>query len=236
MVELLLDLGADVSALSLDGLGPLKLALVYGYESIVRLLLERDVSAPARAEGWTGLHLATFLGDESSVRTELEHGADTNSKDKNGMTALHWAVVQGYENVVPLLLEYNADVAAKDHEGQTALHRAVSKKNEKIVRALLLGGSERNATDLHGWTPSHVARMYGNDNMRDVILEGNGNSMSETPIAEAPSRWVTTEESLGITITKDGLTAMTGKIGLLPFSNLARPDECLTQKTAVHQN
>ena len=212
-VALLLDLGASPSTISPDGVTVLYRAMDRGDDPMVDLLVRRCSDAFVGLQGWTRLHLAALSGDESTVREQLEQGADINVRDRSGLMALHWAAIRSHEDVVQLLLEMNTEVHAKDNEGMTALHHAASRGNERTVKALLEKGAERDVTDLHGWTPFQIAQMYNNDDIHNTLSEDNETVM-RTRSGLAPSRWVKAIDSSGTKISEDGLTAMVGKTGL----------------------
>jgi len=69
MAQLLIDLGAKVSAADRDGWTPLHRASHEGHEAVARLLVGRgaDVSA-ADKDGWTPLHRATQIGHMAVAR------------------------------------------------------------------------------------------------------------------------------------------------------------------------
>ncbi|KAK1470228.1 hypothetical protein CTAM01_16892 [Colletotrichum tamarilloi] len=71
------------------GRTPLLLAVLYGREAVVRLLLDRDANTEATDEwGRTSLLWAIEKGDEAVVQLLLNHGANTEAADKWGRTSL----------------------------------------------------------------------------------------------------------------------------------------------------
>ncbi|KAI8712436.1 NACHT domain-containing protein [Fusarium sp. LHS14.1] len=102
----------------------------------VRIALDWDRSTPRGIQawlsrktinsidnGWTPLQWAVLGGDEGTVRTLLDSGADINARDGLNETALVGAVRQGCEPIVRLLLKRGADVnATTKHEDLTLLH------------------------------------------------------------------------------------------------------------------
>ncbi|MCJ1478906.1 hypothetical protein MMC13_007590 [Lambiella insularis] len=96
-LELLINSGADVSAIGDNGITPLTCALVrYGddevkYEEVCRVLIQAmvvagaDLSVPSEVptgSGMTPLHLAVDLKAESIVRLLIENGADISALDE----------------------------------------------------------------------------------------------------------------------------------------------------------
>ncbi|EGD75621.1 hypothetical protein PTSG_06688 [Salpingoeca rosetta] len=99
--------------------------------------------------GCTALHVACRVNNpQPLVDVLLEHGADTNARDRLGQTPLMYAVVAGIPSVVERMLLHGADPAiVSARSGQTALHMAVhqclqaqaaAKKARAAVLQLLL--------------------------------------------------------------------------------------------------
>ena len=222
MVALLLDLGANLSAPSSDGLTAIHVAMDCEDNSIMDLSMRRCSDTYVGQRGWTRLHLAAINGNKESVRQQLEEGADRAARDQKGLMPLHWAAAQSHEEVVQLLLEMNTEIDEKDDEGMTALHHAASKDNVRIVRALLEKGAKRDVTDLHDWTPSMIAQMYAKDDICNTLLGGTETTtMPGTRAGLTPSCWVKEIGPSNITISKDRLTVISGKVEMLP--NLSSP-------------
>lgn len=217
MVELLLDLGASLSAPASERLTAIHLAMNREDKSIMDLFVRRCGDTNGGQRGWTRLHLAAINGDKESVRRQLEQGADKAARDQRGLMLLHSAVAQSNEEMVQLFLDIYTDIDLKDDEGMTALHHAASKDNVRIVRALLEKGAVRDVTDLYGWTPYMIAQMFAKDDICSVLLDGTETTtMPGTRAGVTPSCWVKSIGSSGITISKDGLTAISGKVEMLP--------------------
>ncbi|KAH8153086.1 uncharacterized protein LAJ45_02673 [Morchella importuna] len=111
----------------------LHIAVEFGHEPVVRLLLEKgaDISS-TDSSGWNALHHAVSKGHEPVVQLLLEKGADISSTDSSGWNALHHAVSKGHELVVQLLLEKGADISSTNNSGWNALHRAASDGHEPV--------------------------------------------------------------------------------------------------------
>ena len=102
----LVDLGADVAAISMDPLRnqPLHAAATSGHAEIVRLLLDRGADPRAEQTGqWTALHGAAERGHAGVVALLLERGADPQATSYSGATPLSLARDRGHPAVVALL-------------------------------------------------------------------------------------------------------------------------------------
>ena len=105
-VEMLLAKGANVSALSVNGLRntPLHAALAGQAKDLVGLLLDGGTDPNAAdANGNTLLHLAAFLGDLDVIQMLLARGAQPSRKNENGTTPADLAAGQGHEEATRFL-------------------------------------------------------------------------------------------------------------------------------------
>ncbi|MBN2096049.1 tetratricopeptide repeat protein [Candidatus Peregrinibacteria bacterium] len=85
---------------------------------------------------WNGLMMATFSGNENSVRRFLKQGIDVNEADETGYTPLMLAAENDFDHIVEILIEYNADSSLKDKKNETALDKARKMGYVKIIALL----------------------------------------------------------------------------------------------------
>jgi ankyrin repeat protein len=171
---MLIERGADVSALDKYGHTPLHLASKAGKLEVARMLIERgaDVSAQDKG-GQTPLHLASHVGRRPEVaRMLIERGADVSAQNKDGQTPLHLAsqagqqagqpmsvfpdLDTGHPDIARMLIEHGADVSAQDEDGQTPLHLASQKGRLEVARMLIERGASVSAQNKDGQTPLHL--------------------------------------------------------------------------------
>ncbi|HKE57707.1 MAG TPA: ankyrin repeat domain-containing protein [Pyrinomonadaceae bacterium] len=111
VVELLIDYGADINAVSKNNFmaTPLQSALAMGWTDAAKLLIARNANVNCcGAEGGSPLHEAAGNGQLELAKLLLDHGANVNAKDDHGKTPLSIA------------LEYKQTEMAKflrDHKG-----------------------------------------------------------------------------------------------------------------------
>ncbi|MEN8220380.1 MAG: ankyrin repeat domain-containing protein [Pseudomonadota bacterium] len=131
-------------------------------------------------------------GDFQQLQTQLQKGADINSKDTNGSNLLHIAALNGSYDIVNLLIEKGIDINAKT-KGWTALeiafaqnHRELAKllleassgfleaaKNgdEQQIKTLLEKGADINRTDTEKWTALHQAAFNGHTEIAKYLIQ-----------------------------------------------------------------
>lgn len=153
MVRLLLDHGADVNSIQVDGKTPLMLAAKsvmashYGgsYAEVVELLLEKGSNVHVRDEdGNTALHWAVASDSEidrtAMVKLLLDKGADVNAKGYVWPPIIS-ASYKGHTEVVRLLLDRGADIKPQDRDGHNALHYAAEQGHKEVEQLLLAKGA-----------------------------------------------------------------------------------------------
>ena len=112
-------------------------------------------------DGWTPLHLATFMGARDSTLVLIGLGAPLEAESQNPMsnTPLHAGIAGAAgENLAPLLIALGANVHHVGGSGVNALHLAASRGFENLCRLLLARGVDRNATIEDGKTATEIAR------------------------------------------------------------------------------
>jgi len=164
-----------------------------GLHDIVQfLVVERSQNVNAR-----GLHLeetplsvASREGHSEVARVLLEHGADTETRDKYNYSPLEWSSQKGHVEVVRVLLENHADVNFSTENKWTALHSASWSGQVAVARVLLGNGADPNGKTTYNETPLHLAC---NEGVTRILLEYGAdpnarNSKNWTPLHRALER------------------------------------------------
>ncbi|KAL3319329.1 hypothetical protein Ciccas_002011 [Cichlidogyrus casuarinus] len=215
VVELLLQLGADVHAKDKGGLVPLHNASSYGHTKVAELLLLSGANVN-ETDLWryTPLHEAAIKGKFEICRLLLKFGADRTKKNRDGLMpinlikevdqdlkdlfrgdeALLEAAKKGNLNKVRRLLTPD-NINCRDVFGRnsTPLHLASGYNNLEIVEFLLQNGADANAQDKGGLIPLHNASSYGHVDVAAMLIH-HGTSVNAvdkwgyTPLHEAAQK------------------------------------------------
>ncbi|KAJ8687902.1 hypothetical protein QAD02_023697 [Eretmocerus hayati] len=122
-VKLLVDCGANITALNARRLSPVHLAYRFQNFELLQVLLSAHTyygANPVNPEGLSHFHIACTVNDSCVVEGFLQRGVDVNvqvpldSFNYPGFTPLHFAVEQSNLSVVRLLLMNDADVKLMD--------------------------------------------------------------------------------------------------------------------------
>ena len=91
-VKLLVDYGADITALDITRSTPLHVASSSGHLEVLRILVESGADVNARnVTHLTPLHIASLEGNAETVQLLIERGADVTAQDWKNSTPLHSA-------------------------------------------------------------------------------------------------------------------------------------------------
>lgn len=139
IVELLINAGADVNAVSDMGMTAIELA---GYsQNTFDVLLAagaRTASGEIPSEpefAVPPLLMAICINQIDEIRMLIERGEDIEERNEHGETYLFFAVALGNPEIVQLLLEYGAEVNAISNNGQTPYDLALTEEIQAILRA-----------------------------------------------------------------------------------------------------
>ena len=157
--------GADVNAVSGEGMTPLML-------SFRPLILPPTTSGPdpaavevAKARRERKLRIARLL---------LDHGADLAPVNRDGMTALHYLVLM-YDEEPPVLetlqafLAKGADPDVSNSDGTTPLMFAAFRNRVQLATYLLSAGADPKATAKDGRTALMIAHEQGHVALAELL-------------------------------------------------------------------
>ncbi len=119
----------------------------------------------------TLLMTAAQLGYTDIVRTLIDKGAKTDTKELAGWTALMMASYAGHKEVVKILIEKGAKINLKNSFGHTALMLASSSGKKEVVRLLLDEGARINLKSRDGRTALMMASDCGHAEVLKLLLD-----------------------------------------------------------------
>ncbi|XP_018573823.1 uncharacterized protein LOC108912890 [Anoplophora glabripennis] len=191
----LLDLGADQTVEDeITKYAPLVWTCMYGFEKVLKLLLEGEDSEIKQNNAQIGLIWASMLGYEKCVevlckyieKTELPTNDETNQRIKAVITAefgtdnwyirenenmpLLLAAKNGYESVIRTLVS----IKYRNNEGlEEALHWAAKNGHLECVKELIQAGADETKTNekFLRLLPISWASMYGKTNVVEYLLQ-----------------------------------------------------------------
>jgi ankyrin repeat protein len=176
LVQLLLQRGAAVNAVTLGHESALFYSCLYGRVGALKALLAAgaDVNGGPQAGdvlplNGTPLHAAVNANDGKDVATQqqmvkllLGHGADVDACNCCGHTPLMLAAVDGNAEMASMLLAAGASVSAVCTQWRkTALHYATELCKIEALQVLLDNGADATAADVDGVVPLHGACRLG---------------------------------------------------------------------------
>lgn len=176
-VAVLVDMGADTSAVDARGRTPLDVARDKGYQEVVDVL-----------ERWELVMTAARRGDLGSLESLLSKRAGVRGRDQYGLTALHLAAIKGHGDAIALLAGPGCmDVECEDVEGHRPLHLAVEGGHAEAVELLLDMGADANARTRRGATPLQMAEAMGYEAIAQLLCARGAEVAAASALCAASS-------------------------------------------------
>jgi ankyrin repeat protein len=172
-LDILVQQGADLSEVIVDGWSLLHIAVFKNKFKIVCYLLDHglDINIKIRENGYSALEIACGKGYGKIVKCLLERGADLYIDTKDEYKLLQISVKNNEKNIVKQLMKKDIDVDTKDSNKWTALHIA-SRDNYMEIAEYLIANCHANVNsfDQLNNTPLHIASQYGNENIVQLLI------------------------------------------------------------------
>jgi len=176
IVEILLNVGANMYTERVDGETPLHTAAKGGDLELVQLFIYWGMSPDYTSSltGETPLHSACkTTGNLHVVKFIISTGVNIIAQDANGQTPLHLAAMHGNSTTVSYLLACGSPVDMLDNWRESALQKAVAHPyGVETVQQLVAHGADVNRTDSAGLTPVVVAFRMKNKRMISCLERG----------------------------------------------------------------
>jgi len=138
VVIFLVDKGADVNQVTLNGATPLLISSENGHLQVVQYWIEHgaDVNR-GNNHGTTPLFMSSQNGHLPVVEYLIQHGADVNQGNNKGVTPLLFSSQEGYLPIVEYLIKHGADVNRGKNDGAIPLCQAIYKNQTEVAKFLL---------------------------------------------------------------------------------------------------
>lgn len=141
-----------------------------------------DLTAAARSDGSTALHMAVLCQRIDVIEALLDAGAPLEAKARSDTTALHCAAMQGHTQTLRYLLDKHASLNARTVDGETPLHLAVKTNNLNCAVMLVGSGADTDCTRNDGSTILHLCAISGNVEMaRQLVRAGANPALVSSP-------------------------------------------------------
>ena len=137
--------------------------------------LKCDILDRKNKIGQTCIMLAALESDLEEVKKQLEDGADTSLKSKDGKTLIHYASAGGDLEVFDLLIEKKQKLTSFDNEGNTPLFEAIRNSHYDMAARILPETANKNFANQEGATALMLAAATGDLELFKLILKSGVN-------------------------------------------------------------
>jgi ankyrin repeat protein len=168
----------------------LHVASRFGFDDVVKLLLEVCAVNEIDEEGYTALHHAAEKGHlEVAKMLSNARGARVERLSNLNRTLLCLAAISGHEQIVLLLIDKRAKYKAKDNNGLAPLLLAAINGHKAVVKLLLEKGADLESKTNSGQTPLSLAAENGHEAVVKLLLEKGADLESKTSSGQTPLLW-----------------------------------------------
>ena len=179
VLQVVIDLGAEVNATNKHNTTALMVASMKGNVDAIMVLLDAGANqAIEDVYGNTWLHYAIH-GDCSKkvLQAVIDLGADVNATNKPNRTALMLASSMGNVDAINVLLGIGADFNVTDVDGNTLLHHAINTHiNKETLLAIIHLGTIVNVVNNEGSTALLLACSAGQTDSADILLQAGADT------------------------------------------------------------
>ena len=140
---------------------------------------------------------AVKSGDQSTVSTLVQRGADVNAAAPDGATALHWAAHRDDLVSADLLIAAGADADATNDYGVSPLSLAAENGSAAMADLLVAAGADVNAWLPSGETVLMTASRTGNASVLTTLLQNGADpNAAEKTKGQTALMWALAERQL----------------------------------------
>ena len=188
MVQLLIDMGVDITATDKNNITPLYSAIVESCSpSTLTALINANAKYKAQygkdiinihaqdASGFTPLYLAIVKAKSAAMLQILvDAGVKIHDKDSTGYTPLYLAIIKAQSpDLLKTLIDSKVNIHTKDASGLSPLYLAIVKaKSPELVKTLIDAGIDIDSKDNSGFTLLDLAIIKsGNIKIVQLLAE-----------------------------------------------------------------
>ncbi|CUI14180.1 ankyrin repeat protein, putative, partial [Bodo saltans] len=187
VIQLLVDLGADVSAASDLGDSPLHSAAWNGHIDSIHMLVTLGANVEAKnGDGCVPLHYAARNGQINAIRTLVKLGASIDAVTHSGESLLHVASLSGDVAVIKTLLELGVSDTARTKRGDSVLHYAAKYGRLLAIQVLISLGADVSSKSNVGDSPLHCAAINGHVDAIKLLVESGASVSAKTKAGDSP--------------------------------------------------
>lgn len=180
MLKRIIELGADVNLIGIDGIRPIHYASKEGSTEIVQFLIDNGADFDVVDDlGNSIQHYACMsYNGLGLIEYFINSGLDFTTQNNRKQTPIMIAVEMEKTHIINRFIQRKVGLEFICPEGDTPLHWCVAKGHFALVKALLIEGADVNAKNKLGKTPLHV--VGGNFHKSEVVelLLDNGADMN----------------------------------------------------------
>jgi len=188
MIQLLLERGAKIEALTIIGATPLMLAATEGSITAVESLMRNKARLDAEDNrGVPAIAYAAQSGKEDVIRSLLEKGGRALVRDARKDALFYSATAGGSKLLAEILLEEGVDFnIALNNDGVTPLMVAVIFERPDLARWLIEKGADPTIKTKSGQSLLYLACQPGNTELvKELIAAGANVQEGPNPLATA---------------------------------------------------
>eukprot|EP00538_Stauroneis_constricta_P000756 CAMPEP_0119572868 /NCGR_PEP_ID=MMETSP1352-20130426/44837_1 /TAXON_ID=265584 /ORGANISM="Stauroneis constricta, Strain CCMP1120" /LENGTH=535 /DNA_ID=CAMNT_0007622555 /DNA_START=125 /DNA_END=1730 /DNA_ORIENTATION=- len=171
-IPYLIDNGADVDAIDVDGHSPLYYASMYGsFEKVQTLVAAGADINIVDSEEQTPVHAACRIGDLRVLRFLVAHGAIVRRNSNPSMSSPLYVAARyddGVDIILELLAVHGVDVNEISEGCETALYTACDYGKLDTAKTLLRAGAKTDLTFMQ--IPLSTAILIENDDIVEMLL------------------------------------------------------------------
>lgn len=207
-MALLIERGANVNALDVQGYAPLHLAARHRRAELISALLayKADINLKDR-DGFSALHHAVLRNHPESIKALAARGAAIEAPTPTGFTPLALAIIEDKYKSAMALIEAGANVDSAVGDANLSPLMLTSGKEARVLslaagvsrveklnpkdpgqlevaKALIDKGAKVNAVSSSGVTPLLLAAAHNNAPIVGLLVEAGADLSSKTPAGE----------------------------------------------------